>query len=346
MVLSIILLSVAAIFIVAFLYFRINISKAREDENVRLYKRYYVMICDDINSSFWQHVYQGAADAAESMDAYVELFGHGLNEDYSPEELMEMAISSKVDGIMVLGNEEDEMTALIDRSADLGIPVVTMYSDSPSSKRCSFVGVSAFNIGREYGRQIVNARNEKLRIGAGTEDADQDSAEPVAVTIFFDDNNRLYDQSVILSGINDALSREAADAEFLIRTVAVDNSNPFSVEESMRDVFMDEEVPDILVCLSELDTTCAYQAAIDHNMVGNVYILGYYDSEKILNALSRNVLYSTLAVDTSEMGRYCVEALNEYVEMGNTSQYFSTDVTIIDRGNVSSYLNSGGEAYE
>ena len=75
-------------------------------------------------------------------------------------------------------------------------------------------------------------------------------------------------------------------------------------------------------------------------------VLGYYDSEKILNALSRNVLYSTLAVDTSEMGRYCVEALNEYVEMGNTSQYFSTDVTIIDRGNVSSYLNSGGEAYE
>ncbi|MBP5608905.1 MAG: substrate-binding domain-containing protein, partial [Lachnospiraceae bacterium] len=271
---------------------------------------------------------------------------HGLNESYSPEELMEMAVSSKVDGIMVLGSEEEEMTALIDRSADMGIPVVTMYSDSPGSKRCSFVGVSAFNIGREYGRQIISARNEKIRIAAGAEDAGADVSGPVSVTVFFDDNNRLYDQSVILSGINDALSREAEDAEFVIRTVAVDNGNPFSVEESMRDVFMDEEVPDIIVCLSELDTTCAYQAAIDHNMVGNVYILGYYDSEKILNALSRNVIYSTLAVDTSEMGRYCVEALNEYVDMGNTSQYFSTDVTIIDRSNVSTYLKSEGAAYE
>ena len=346
MVLSIIILSVAAIFIVAFLYFRINMSKAREDENVRLYKRYYVMICDDINSSFWQHVYQGAVDAADGKDAYVELFGYGLNENYSPEELMEMAVSSRVDGIMVLGSEEDEMTELINRSADMGIPVVTMYSDNPQSKRCSFVGVSAFNIGREYGRQIVSARNEKLRLANETDEAEADNDKPIAVTIFFDDNNRLYDQSVILSGINDALSREAGEAEFVIRTVAVDNSNPFSVEESMRDVFMDEEIPDILVCLSELDTTCAYQAAIDYNMVGNVFILGYYDSEKILNALSRNVLYSTLAVDTSEMGRYCVEALNEYVEMGNTSQYFSTDVTIIDRSNVSSYLKSEVAAYE
>ena len=268
-------------------------------------------------------------------DACVELFGSNLNVDYSPEELMEMAISSRVDGIMVMGSGSAEMTALIDQAADQGIPVVTMYSDNAESKRCSFVGVSVYNMGREYGRQIISAWKEKQRVSAGTDAAE---AGPAKVTVFFDDNDLMYDQSVMLSGINDTLSREAGDTAFSVRTLTIDDSNPFSVEESIRDALMEEDISDILVCLSELDTTCAYQAVIDYNMVGNVYILGCYDSEKILNAISRNVVFSSLVVDTSELGSYCVDALNEYLNTGNTSQYFSADVTLIDRSNVAQVL--------
>ncbi len=333
----------AAILSVAFMFLRLNRVKSQEEENAHIYDRYYAMICDDNASSFWQHVYKGAAEAAEAHNVYVELFGANLNVDFSTDELMEMAISSGVDGIMVLGSGSTEMSRLIDNAVDQGIPVVTMYSDNDESKRCSFVGISAFNMGREYGRQIISAWEEKLRLNPDAEDT---QAAPAKVTVFFDDNNLLYDQSVILSGINDTLSREAEEGEFAVKTVAVDNSNPFSVEESIRDTLLEEEVSDILVCLSELDTTCAYQAVIDYNMVGSVYILGYYDSEKILNAISRNVVFSSLAVDTSELGRYCVNALEEYLDTGNTSQYFSADVTLIDRSNVAQYLENGGDGDE
>ena len=340
---SITLVSAAAIFVVAFMYLRLNRTKIDEEEGARYYSRYYAMICDDYASSFWQYVYKGAAEAAEENDAYVELFGSNLNVDYSPEELMEMAISSKVDGIMVLGSGQEEMTGLIDKAVDSGIPVVTMYSDNAESKRCSFVGVSAYNIGCEYGKQIINARNDKIRLNAETVSA---NTIPTTVTVFFDDKNLLFDQSIILSGINDTLSREAEDIGFVIKALSIDNSNPFSVEENIRDSLMVEEVPDILVCLSELDTTCAYQAVIDYNMVGSVYILGYYDSEKILNAISRSVVFSSLAVDTIGLGRYCSEALDEYLEMGNTSQYFSADLTIIDRNNVAQSLRKEEEEHE
>lgn len=43
---------------------------------------------------------------------------------------------------------------------------------------------------------------------------------------------------------------------------SVDDTNAFSVEESVRDIFMGEEIPDILICLNELNTTCAYQAVV------------------------------------------------------------------------------------
>ncbi|MCR5120394.1 MAG: substrate-binding domain-containing protein [Lachnospiraceae bacterium] len=330
--LSIVLLAAAAVCIFALLYFRFNPAGTQVDENEKIYSRYYAMICDDRNSSFWQRVYQGMTEAAENSDCYVEFLGADLNSELSTQELMDIAISSVVDGIMVLGNEREDMTALIDKATDRGIPVVTMYTDNADSKRCSFVGVSAYSIGKEYGRQILNAVTERDRLAG--EDVKRDNK----VTVLFDNSNLLYDHNLIISGIGDVLSREGEGMVFLTDSVAVDDVSPFSVEESIRDIFMQEEIPDILVCLSELDTTCAYQALIDHNLVGSVYILGYHDSEKILNAINRNVVYSTLAVDTAEMGRHCLEALDEYIESGNTNQYFSTDVTMIDRNNVSAYL--------
>ena len=329
---SITLLGAAAICIVALVFFRIDPSGAQDDGSEKTYSRYYAMICDDRESSFWQHVYQGAVEAAGDGDCYVEFFGSELSSELTTQELMDMAISSRVDGIMVLGNEREDMTELIDRAALRGIPVVTMYTDNADSKRCSFVGVSAYSIGREYGRQIINAVNDRMRL------TPEESPRVNKVTVLFDNSNLLYDHNLILSGIGDVLSREAADLSFVTESAAVDDVSPFSVEESIRDIFMKEEIPDVLVCLSELDTTCAYQALIDHNLVGSVYILGYHDSEKILNAINRSVVYSTLAVDTAEMGRHCFEALEEYAQSGNTSQYFSTDVTMIDRNNVSAYM--------
>ncbi|MCR4989272.1 MAG: substrate-binding domain-containing protein [Lachnospiraceae bacterium] len=333
----------AAILIVAFLYIRFYLAGSSDEINERSYSRYYAMIAEDHKSSFWQSVYQGALEAAEKNDTYVELFGSNLLYDYSTAELMEMAVSAGVDGIMVYGNGSDEMTELINEASDKGIPVVTIYSDNSSSKRCSYVGISGYNIGREYGRQIISVSNEKRRVSYGSQDHPE---EELKITMLVDSKMASYNQNLILSGIQDSMSQNPLSTGYSIKIVTVDNNNPFSVEESVRDVFMDNDVPDVLVCLNELDTTCAYQAVVDYNQVGNVYILGYYDSEKILNAISRNVVFSSLAVDTAQMGAFCVEALDEYKEFGYTSQYFAADLTLIDRNNVSEYLKKEEETDE
>ncbi len=104
---------------------------------------------------------------------------------------------------------------------------------------------------------------------------------------------------------------------------------------------MNYKLPDIFICLDELKTTCVYQAMVDYNRVGQVGILGYYDSETILNAIDRNVIAATISVETKQMGRYCLEALEDYLQYGNTNQYYMADVTLIDKSNVADYI--GGE---
>ena len=103
---------------------------------------------------------------------------------------------------------------------------------------------------------------------------------------------------------------------------------------------MNEKLPDIIICLNELSTTCVYQAVVDYNCVGEVAILGYYDTDTILKAIKRNVVNATISIDTEQMGAFCVDALQEYYRFGYTSQYFTADVTIIDQNNVGEYLQA------
>ena len=116
----------------------------------------------------------------------------------------------------------------------------------------------------------------------------------------------------------------------------------FDVEESIRKLFMEKTLPDVIICLDEISTSCVYQAVVDYNKVGEIDIIGYYDSESILRAIDRNVVRSTISIDTAEMGQYSVMALDEYRKNGYVSEYFSVDTNLITAENVKEYLGGGG----
>ena len=99
----------------------------------------------------------------------------------------------------------------------------------------------------------------------------------------------------------------------------------------------------MVICLVYLRGIISYQAVVDYNQVGQISILGYYDSDTIINAIDREVVNATISIDTEQMGRFCVDALTEYYLLGNTSQYFTADVALIDKSNVAQYLEGGDE---
>lgn len=302
-----------------------------KEQDVNQYDKYYVMIAGEGTSSLWQSVYEGACEEALAENSYVDLLDGTFDKNYSREDLMRIAIASEVDGIIVAADESDEMTALIDEAAQKGIPVVTLYSDNTHSARCSYVGIGSYDLGREYGRQVLeivgNARSEEVK------------AQAVKVMILVNSNAMDSGQNILCSGIQDTIEKEKqADVQFEMSLVSIEDDNAFSVEESIRDIFKEEELPDIIICLNELNTTCVYQAVVDYNKVGQVNILGYYDSETIMKAIDRNVIYSTISIDTEQMGKFCVQALTEYNIYGNTSQYFMADIELINKKNVASYM--------
>lgn len=304
-------------------------------EEKQHYDRYYMMITAD-NTSFWQSVYEGAKERALEDNVYIDWMDNEPDAEYEIEDMMKIAIASSVDGIVVMAGADDSMTELINEADDSGIPVVTLYSDNAQSRRCSFVGVGSYNLGREYGRKALEIIRNKENAENSEKGSDKNE---VSIALLVNSYSQNLDQNILCAGIQEVIDQEFDDnIEAELKLLTVDDTNAFSAEESIRDIFLEENLPDIIICLNELNTTCVYQAVVDYNRVGQVDILGYYDSDTILNAVSRGVIAATVSVDTHQMGEYCIDALEEYTLLGYTSQYLTADITLISQENVADYL--------
>ena len=307
-----------------------------EIQDYKNYSKYYAMITTDDRADFWQSVYSGAKEEGENSDAYVELFAGNVGTNYSMEERLDIAIASDVDGIILEGEDGEGIRQKLEKAAENEIPVVMVSQDVSDSERISFVGISRYNLGQTYGKEIVTLVGQML----SQDDNLYNGGEPLSVMVLIGKEDDSTGQNILLSGIKEEVAKNKSLASRIsIETYSVDDSGTFTAEESIRDIFMGQKsVPDILACLNEIHTNCAYQAVIDYNRVGKTNIIGYYDSDSILNAVRKDIVFSTISMDTAQMGRYCVTALNDYLDDGYVNDYYTVDTYVVNHDNVDSYM--------
>ena len=297
---------------------------AGDNLNYNTYEYHYALISEEADAPFWEAIYEGALDKGKELTIYVERIGCSLPGAYSLKDLMKIAISSKVDGIIIEPNGEEEITELINMADEAGIPVITVLNDEPNSKRKSFVGVNSYNQGQIYGKQILEVIHEGKR----------------NVTVLLNSDSGGAGKNVIYSSINEMLTGEDAR----VKSVNVNTQSTFSSEEDIRNIIKNIQEPtEVLVCLTAVDTRCAYQAVVDYNKVGVIDIIGYYDSDLILSAIQKGIIHSTMTIDAKQMGAYCVDALNEYMQTGQVSDYFSVDIYAINHDNIKDYIKPQSE---
>ncbi len=309
---------------VSIFYFKnaLNVKGRQDSVEYNIYNKQYAFIADDLTDVFWESVYESAKLEGEKNNIYLEQSGKNLAVNYTKSELLEIAINSEVDGIIIEGDDSKNLQDLINVAVGKGIPVVTVLSDCMNSNRQSFVGVNGYNIGQVYGEQVLKI--------------DKDLQSDVLVLMNSNDTSK----NIIYAGIKDTLNEEVdSNSNLNLHTLAISNESTFGTEESIRDIFMNENsLPDILICLDEVSTTSAYQAVVDYNKVGEVNIIGCYTSETILNAIDRDVINSTISIDSNELGSFCIDALAEYERTGHVSEYMSVDINLITDKNVGEYL--------
>lgn len=290
------------------------------------YKSHYAYISEDPDSDFWTEVYQAAREEAESNNIYLEDFHSSIKSNYSSADLLRIAKNSAVDGIVYSGENTEEVTELINECVDAGIGAVILQNDVETSKRQCFVGINYYELGQLYADQIGKIMETDNKINSIELIVEANMSEGVS--------------NLISMAIEDKLTEanpEGSIPEIII--TRIDAEDIFGVEESIRRIFISgEELSDIMVCLNSVYTQCAYQAVVDYNRVGDVQILGYFSNDDILEAVDKQIIYSTILIDTEEMGKLSIQALHEYNEMGYTNSYLPVDMEVIGQSEAAALI--------
>ncbi|MBQ6322143.1 MAG: substrate-binding domain-containing protein [Lachnospiraceae bacterium] len=278
------------------------------------------MLISTDRSDLWNTVFEAAGECANEHDAVLDWIGTDAPVAYTIRDCMNIAVSSGVDGIILHREAVDDLTDLIDEAADKGIPVITVLNDDSESRRISFVGMNSYQMGEIYAQQVLESLHE------GTN-------RVMLLTSLFNDNsslNLLYSQmlQVIENGKED-------NQEVILTAHVLNTATSFDAEEGIRDIFIrGEALPDTIVCMDLTATECVSQALVDYNKVGSVTVIGYYASETVLDAISKGLIRSTLGIDAREIGKVCIEALDEYWTLGRVSNYFNIGLSMITADDV------------
>ncbi len=299
-----------------------------EGEGASSYAKHYLMISGEENTLMWDSIYESASQAAKDADAYLELIEPGHDSNYNQADYLRIGIASQVDGIILEADGSDEEQELIQEASDADIPVVTVLTDDSSSARISFVGLNSYQLGNAYTEQILGLLKEH---------------ENTQVLLLSNSQSKTQETNLIYYQIKKELEEKKKDYQTVtISEYNIDSSSGFDTEEFVRDIFVSEEnLPDVLVCMDEVVTECVYQALVDYNQVGNVDVVGFYYSDVILDGISKGIISSAIALDMDEIGRYSVNALEEFSSLGHTSNYYSVGQHVITRSNVGAYRTEG-----
>src|ERR1022692_3226605 len=123
----------------------------------------YYLVSVNIKVPYWQAAAAGMARAAAEMHLNAELVGPDGYDPKAEQEEFRRIVKLKPSGILVSAADANLMAPDIDAAVDAGIPVITMDSDSPLSKRLTFIGTNNYAAGLMSGsidRQYTFANRE------------------------------------------------------------------------------------------------------------------------------------------------------------------------------------------
>ena len=123
-------------------------------------ERYY-LVATNTSVPYWKSAAAGLAEAGAEYGVTVDTRGPASLNPQAEVDEFKVAMASKPAGILVSVANSSLMVPEINAAIAAGIPVITIDSDSPESKRLYFIGTNNFEAGKLGGRRLVSRLNGK-----------------------------------------------------------------------------------------------------------------------------------------------------------------------------------------
>lgn len=268
---------------------------------------HFIMISQEMDNPFWRMVEKGARKAAAEQNMEMEYIGPLRINLEEQTKMLEKAIASKVDAILLQGVRNPDYTRLIDKAMNSGISVITIDADVPESKRAAYVGTDNVELGKRLGQLVVQHSDKNVALG------------------IIQGSSLAENQRQRLDGFRSVISEYPG-----IRIIDIRSSNISRIEAAREAEIMLNEHPDIniMVGLSALDGVGIVQAAKNLKR-GDLAIFGFDDVEETKQAIRHGDIKASVIQKPYTMGYSSVKLLEQYLRGTKLPDFYFTSIEVL-----------------
>jgi ribose transport system substrate-binding protein len=292
----------------------------------------FYLIATNTKVPYWQQAFAGLSKSASELQVAAELAGPDKYDPAAQHEAFQRVLSKKPAGILLSAADPELVKPDIQAAVSQGVPVITVDSDAPTSKRLFFIGTDNYKAGMMGGQLAAKQLN-----GKGT------------VMIFsMPEQVNLKER---LHGYQDAF---AAHPQIKITEVVDIHGNPTVAFDKTMELVEKKTLPDALVCLEAI--ACPEVAdVLDRKSVKGKVVVAMDTDERTLAAIQKGTISATIAQKPYTMAYFGVRILDSLVHHKVTLEsnfaqesrspvptFVDTGATLIDRSNVESFLKERG----
>lgn len=139
---------------VCLLLLTLGCSKSRHESTES-----YYLVATNLRVPYWQTAMAGLNRASSDLKIRAEMIGPNSYDPHAQRDTFRQIIAKKPTGILISVADPELMRSEIDAAIAAGIPVITMDSDAPDSKRLFFIGTNNYQAGVTGGRVLAKRLN-------------------------------------------------------------------------------------------------------------------------------------------------------------------------------------------
>jgi ribose transport system substrate-binding protein len=296
----------------------------------------YILVATNVKLPYWQTASAGLIHAALEMKVKAEMDGPDTFDPKGEHDEFQRAVAQKPSGILVSAADAKMLTPDINAALGQGIPVITMDSDAPDSKRLFFVGTDNYNAGTLGGHLTAKLLNGKGNV--------------VIFTIPTQQN--LKDR---LHGYQDAF---AEHPEIKVTQVVDMRGDPTVAFDTTKQLLQGKTKVDAFVCLEAISCPEVGEVVNRENMAGKVTIVAMDTDQRTTDWIQKGVISATVGQKPFTMGYYGTKLLDDLHHhppnplTGNWAEnptspiptFVDTGTFVVDKSTVASFLDRSKSA--
>jgi ribose transport system substrate-binding protein len=292
---------------------------------------HYVLVAANLQVPYWQAAGGGLSKAAAQLKVRSDFLGPNTYDPKAQRDALDQAVQQKVTGILLAVTDPALLKDSIDKAIDAGIPVVTIDSDAPASRRLFFIGTNNYQVGVNGGQRLAQELKGKGNV----------------VVFTMPDQHNMQDR---LRGYRDALDRTGIK---ITRVVDIQGDPRIAFDTTTQILGKEKDQVDAFVCLEAQSGKEVASVLNSYKVTGKVVMAMDTDPET-LEWIQKGGIAATLAQKPYTMAFVGVQMLDNLhhhkpaslvTEWSKDSfapipSFVDTGSALIDKQNVDAFLKA------